>query len=272
MRIGIIGAGNVGSTLACKFQTAGHKVFIANSRGPASIKEKARAIGATAVSVAEAIRGMDVVVVSIPQGSIPQLPKELFEALPLYVPVVDTGNYFPSLRDEPIAQIEAGMPESQWVEEQLGHPVIKAFNSIMAPSLADKGRPTDAPDRIALPVSGDHEEAIRKVIGLVSDAGFDGINAGSLADSWRQQPGTPAYCTNLDTRALTHALMTAVKGDAQVMEDRSDGIDTQLALSPLNDVFVGVGDASMVAKGVERIEDRCKRHQYSSDLSVVLPQ
>ncbi len=219
MRIGVIGAGSIGATLARKFKVAGHVVFIANSRGPDSIKEKAEEIGATAVSVQDAVNGVDAVVVSIPEGSIPQLPKDLFAALPVSVPVVDTGNYFPGLRDEPIAAIEAGMPESQWVAEQLGHPVIKAFNSIMAPSLADKGRKPGEPDRIALPVAGDDAEAKRKVIELVNDAGFDGIDAGSLADSWRQQPGTPAYCTNLDADALRHALATADKGDAPHKRD-----------------------------------------------------
>lgn len=219
MKIGIVGAGSVGATLAGKFRAAGHAVLIANARGPDSIREMADAIGATAVPVRDAVNGVDAVVVSIPEGSVAQLPKDLFSGLPAHVPVVDTGNYFPGLRDAPIASIEAGMPESQWVAAQLGRPVIKAFNSIMAPGLADKGREQGDPDRIALPVAGDDAEAKRTVIALVNDAGFDGIDAGSLAESWRQQPGTPAYCTNLDAAALRRALASADREEAPRRRD-----------------------------------------------------
>ncbi|NIE66918.1 NADP oxidoreductase [Burkholderia sp. Ax-1719] len=219
MKIGIIGAGNIGFTLARKFRQAGHVVFLANSRGPGSIKEKSEGIGVTAVTVQDALNGVDVVVVSIPEGSIPQLPKDLFARLPAHVPVVDTGNYFPGLRDEPVAAIEAGMAESEWVATQLGRPVVKAFNSIMGPSLAEKGRTEGEPGRIALPVAGDNADAKRKVKQLVNDAGFDGVDAGSLAESWRQQPGTPAYCTNLTADALRHALSTASKTDAPRKRD-----------------------------------------------------
>jgi len=214
MKIGVIGAGNIGSTLARKFRQAGHAVLLANSRGPDSIRDKAMEVGATAVWVEDALSDVDVVVVSIPQGRIPDLPKDLFSKLPAHVPVVDTGNYFPRLRDEPIAALEAGMPESQWVAEQLGRPVIKAFNSITAPSLSEKGQRQGSSDRIGLPVAGGDAEAKRKVIALVNDAGFDGLDAGGLAESWRQQPGTPAYCTNLNADTLSDALKRASQENA----------------------------------------------------------
>jgi predicted dinucleotide-binding enzyme len=220
MKIGIIGAGNIGATLARKFSEAGHQVSLANSRGPDSIREIANEAGATAVPVADAVKGVDVVVVSIPEKAIAQLPKELFAGLPEHVVVVDTGNYYPGMRDEPVTAIDSGMPESQWVAQQLGRPVVKAFNSILAHSLATQGKPAGTPGRIALPVAGDQADAKKVVIGLVNDAGFDGVDAGALAESWRQQPGTPAYCTDLEGSAtLKDALARAVKDKAPGLRD-----------------------------------------------------
>ena len=219
MRIGIIGAGNIGATLARKFSAAGHDVSLANSRGPDSIRQVAEEIGVSPVSVQDAVRGVDALVVSIPQGRIPDLPKGLFAGLPRHAVVVDTGNYYPRVRDEAIAPIEAGTPESQWVADQVGRPVIKAFHSILAQSLAEEGREAGADNRIALPVAGDDAEAKRIVIGLVNDAGFDGIDAGSLAESWRQQPGTPAYCTDLGADELRRALSAAEKDSAPRKRD-----------------------------------------------------
>jgi 8-hydroxy-5-deazaflavin:NADPH oxidoreductase len=219
MRIGIIGAGNIGATLARKWSAAGYGIYLANSRGPDSIKGLAEEIGASPVSVEDAVRGADVLVVSIPQGQIPRLPKNLFADLPQNAVVVDTGNYYPHVRDETIEPIEAGMPESQWVAEQIGRPVIKAFNSILAQSLAEKGTEAGADDRIALPVSGNDTDAKRIVIGLVNESGFGGVDAGSLADSWRQQPGTPAYCTDLQADELRQALSAAERDSAPQKRD-----------------------------------------------------
>lgn len=218
MKIGIVGAGNVGSRLARKFCQAGHVVLLANSRGPESIREKADEIGVTAVELKDALSDVDAVILSIPESKILQLPKALFGRLATHVPVVDTGNYFPGFRDEPIAAIEAGMPESQWVAAQLGRPVIKAFNSIMAISLDEEQRQGE-PERIALPVAGDDTETKRKVMRLVNDVGFDYVDAGSLAESWRQQPGTPAYCTNLNADSLRSALANANRDDAPRKRD-----------------------------------------------------
>ena len=220
MKIGIIGAGNIGATLARKFSAAGHQVLLANSRGPESIREIAKEAGATAVPVADAAKGVDVVVVSIPEKAIAQLPKELFAGLAKHVVVIDTGNYYPGMRDDPVAAIESGMPESEWVAEQLGRPVVKAFNSILAHSLAAKGKPAGMPGRIALPVAGDQTDAKKVVISLVDDAGFEGVDAGKLAESWRQQPGTPAYCTDIEgSAALKDALARAVKDKAPSLRD-----------------------------------------------------
>jgi 8-hydroxy-5-deazaflavin:NADPH oxidoreductase len=125
--------------------------------------------------------------------------------------VVDTGNYYPRQRDGRIAAIEAGMPESRWVEQQLGRPVIKAFNNIFARHLLEFGRPAGSPGRIALPVAGDDHAAKTVVLRLVDDLGFDGVDAGGLDESWRQQPGTPVYTTDLDVEGVQRALSAASK-------------------------------------------------------------
>src|SRR5205807_4982325 len=124
MGIGIIGAGQIGGTLTCRLTTLGHKVLVANSRGPDTLSDLAAETGATAVSVPEAVRGVDLIVVTIPQKNIPNLPSGLFAETPDRVVVVDTGNYYPRQRDGRIEAIEAG-PESRWAEQQLGRPVIK---------------------------------------------------------------------------------------------------------------------------------------------------
>jgi 8-hydroxy-5-deazaflavin:NADPH oxidoreductase len=125
--------------------------------------------------------------------------------------VVDTGNYYPRQRDGRIEAIEAGTPESRWVEQQLGRPVVKAFNNIFARHLLEFGRPAGTPERIALPVAGDDPAAKAIVLRLVDDLGFDAIDAGGLHESWRQQPGTPVYTTDLDAAGVRRALSAASK-------------------------------------------------------------
>jgi predicted dinucleotide-binding enzyme len=123
--------------------------------------------------------------------------------------VVDTGNYHPELRDGRIDAIDQGMLDSQWVARQLGRPVIKAFNNIFATSLLKKGVPRGTTGRIALSVAGDSLDAKAAVLRLVDDLGFDPVDGGDLDNSWRQQPGTPAYCRDLEAAALRRALAEA---------------------------------------------------------------
>jgi predicted dinucleotide-binding enzyme len=209
MRIGIIGAGNIGGALARRFRELGHEVAVANSRGPDSLHALAEQTGASPVTAVEAAHFGDVVVVTIPEGRIPELPADLFDGVDDAVVVVDTGNYYPRQRDGRIAAIEEGMTESRWVAEQLGRPVVKAFNNIYAGHLADHGTPPGTAGRIALPVAGDEPGAKRVVLELVDQLGFDPVDAGSLDESWRQQPGTPAYATDLDAAGLREALAAA---------------------------------------------------------------
>jgi len=209
MNIGIIGTGLIGGTLTCRLSKLGHKVFMANSRGPASLADLAAETGATAVTVPEAARSGEIVFVTIPVWKIPELPKDLFDGVSSDVVVVDTGNYYPRERDGRIDAIEDGMAESRWVANQLGRPVLKAINTLHWRSLLDEGKPTGASGRIALPVSGDDEVHKARIIRLFDELGFDGIDAGRLDESWRQQPGTPVYAANLDAEGVRRALSEA---------------------------------------------------------------
>src|SRR5205809_4333941 len=211
MNIGIIGAGHIGGTLTRRFSALGHNVFVANSRGPETLKELAEETGATPVDVTEAARRGDVVIVTIPEWNIPDLPRDLFAGVSDSVVVVDTGNYYPQQRDGRLAAIEEGMVESRWVSQQLGRPVIKAFNNIYAEHLLKSGKPAGTPGRIALPVAGDDERAKSVVLKLVDELGFDGVDAGSLDDSWRQQPATPVYAADFDAEGVRSALASASK-------------------------------------------------------------
>jgi predicted dinucleotide-binding enzyme len=114
MKISIIGAGKIGGTLTRRLSELGHQVFVANSRGPETLAELAAQTGATPVTATEAARAGELVIVTIPEGKIPDLPAGLFKGVPDSVVVVDTGNYYPQQRDGRIAAIEKGMTESRW--------------------------------------------------------------------------------------------------------------------------------------------------------------
>src|SRR6266480_3136711 len=212
MKIGIIGAGNIGSTLARKLTSAGHAIRIANSRGPQTLTELAEETGAKTMTAQEATQGVDIVILSIPFAKLTLL-KELLAALPRKVVVADTSNYFP-IRDGQVPAIDRGQVESLWVSEQIGHPVIKAWNNVLAVTLANKGLPARAEGRIALSVAGDDPVAKKTVMSLVEDTGFDAIDGGTLAESWRQQPITSAYCSELTADKLRAALATADRARA----------------------------------------------------------
>ena len=209
MKIGIIGAGNIGSTLTRRLSALGHEVSVANSRGPETLASLAKETGAKAVTAKEAAGASDIVIVTIPEGRIPELPKNLFAEVPESVVVVDTGNYYPRERDGRIPEIESGLPESKWVEKQLARPVIKAFNNIYAKHLMERGRSAGATGRIALPVAGDNSRAKAIVMKLVDELGFDAVDAGGLDESWRQQPGSPVYATDHDEKGVAAALAQA---------------------------------------------------------------
>ncbi|RYE75867.1 MAG: NADP oxidoreductase [Myxococcales bacterium] len=207
MKIGIIGAGHIGKTLVQKLSSAGHDVKVANSRGPGSIGADVLASGGRAVTAAEAVVDVDVIILSIPLNRIPEVAP-LLARVPADAVVVDTSNYYP-LRDGAIAALDAGQVESVWVTEQLGRPIVKAWNSVLADSLANKGKPKGSADRIALSVAADRERDRKVGLALVEETGFDALDAGTLAESWRQQPAAPAYCTDLTLSELPAALAAA---------------------------------------------------------------
>jgi predicted dinucleotide-binding enzyme len=209
VKIGLIGAGNIGGNLTRRFAGLGHEVSVANSRDPKTLWELANETGAKTVWADEAARGAEVLVVTIPEKNIPELPAGVLDGLAPDAVVIDTGNYYPKQRDGKIEDIENGTTESRWVADHLGHPVVKAFNGIYASHLLTHGKAAGTPGRIALPVAGDDPAANALVIGLLDQLGFDGVDAGSLDDSWRQQPGTPVYGADLDAGGVRKALADA---------------------------------------------------------------
>lgn len=209
MKIGIIGAGNIGGNLTRRLRAAGHDVAVANSRGPQTLKDLSAETGASAVTPKEAVQDKDVVIVTIPENKIPALPKDLFLGVRDNVVVIDTGNYYPRQRDGRIEPIEAGLTESGWVSQQLGRPVVKAFNNIYAQHLLENGKPKGAPGRIALPVAGDDPKAKVVVMQLIDEIGFDPVDAGTIRESWRQQPGSLVYGTDFDAEGVKRALAQA---------------------------------------------------------------
>ncbi|BBY28775.1 NADPH-dependent F420 reductase [Mycolicibacterium sediminis] len=207
MKIGIIGVGHIGTTLSQKLAAAGHDVKVANSRGPETIGAEVLETGARAVPATEAVTDVDVVILSVPLNRVPDIAPIVGEASPTTV-VIDTSNYYPT-RDSQIRAIEDGQVESLWVAERLGRPVVKAWNAIGSGSLANKGMPAGRPGRIAIPVAADDPRSRAVGIALVEDTGFDGVDAGTLDQSWRQQPGAPAYCTDLTSAEVPAALAAA---------------------------------------------------------------
>jgi len=217
MKIGIIGVGHIGKTLVQRLSAAGHDVKVANSRGPETIGADVLAFGGRAVSAEDAVADVDAVILSIPLNRLPQIAP-LLARVPADTVVIDTSNYYPA-RDGRIDAIEAGQVESLWVAEQLGRPVVKAWNAIGSDSFAKKGKPAGSPDRIAIPVAADRETDREVALALVEDSGLDAFDAGTLAESWRQQPGAPVYGTDLTREEMPAALAAA---DAARLPKRRD--------------------------------------------------
>ncbi len=209
MKIGIIGSGNIGGTLTRRFRAAGHDVLLTNSRGPASLADLAEETGARASTLDEVVRGNDLVVVAIPLRQIENLPARLFADAPANLVVVDASNYYPQQRDGRIDEIEAGLTESAWVERRLGHPVVKAFNTIVAVHLLENAKSAGTRGRVALAVAGDDARAKSMVMQLADDIGFDTVDSGAIAESWRQQPGSPGYLKDYNVDGVRRALGSA---------------------------------------------------------------
>lgn len=193
MKIGILGAGDIGSILSDRLAEAGHDVMIANSRGPETISPAALRGGARAVEAVDVVRGIDVLILSVPLHRVPDLAPLVAQA-PTAAVIIDTSNYYPH-RDQRIASIDSGQAESMWVAEQLGRPIVKAWNAVGSGPLESATTEKGTAERVAIPVAADNTDAKRVAMELVELTGLDAVDAGLLADSWRQQPGTPVYCT-----------------------------------------------------------------------------
>lgn len=208
MRIGLIGSGRIGGTLARLAVDHGHDVILSNSRGPQSLAELAGALGSHAVAgtVADAAVGGDLVVVTVPLKVYATVPVDLLFGKT----VVDTNNYYPD-RDGRFAELDDGSTtSSELLAEHLeGSFVVKAFNTIFFEDLATQGEPSGTPGRRALPIAGDDAGAKATVAELIDEFGFDVVDAGPLAEGRRFQPGTPAYNVRLDARQLRQALADA---------------------------------------------------------------
>jgi len=218
LKIGIIGAGQIGATLIRQYSKAGHRVKMTNSSGIEKLKGLALETGASAVALVDVVIDVEVVVIAIPLIKILKLPKQLFKNASGNTTIVDTCNYYP-IRDGRIEDIENGMPESVWVSNQIQRPVIKAYNSVLAGSLVCSGLSKGDPLRLALPVSGDSKQSKDLVSTLIDDSGFDSLDYGMLQDSWRQQPGSPVYCTDL---TLTQLKKSIAKARKELLPGRRD--------------------------------------------------
>jgi predicted dinucleotide-binding enzyme len=205
MKIGMIGAGNIGGALTRLFRAAGHEVTVANSRGPASLAELSAQTSARGAAVEDAVRGQAVVVIALPINKIPSLARALFAGAPADL----VSNYYPQQRDGRMAGIGDGLIESGWVEQQLGRPVVRAFNTIEATHLRAGAKAAGAAGRIALAVAGDGTKA--KAMALIDGVGFDAVDAGLIAESWRQQPGSPGYLKDYDVAGVRRSLAEATQ-------------------------------------------------------------
>jgi 8-hydroxy-5-deazaflavin:NADPH oxidoreductase len=192
--VGIIGSGMIGGTVARLSVAAGHHVVLSNSRGPETLEELVAELVplASAGTAEQAAEAGELVVVSVPVKAFSDIP-----AKPLAgKPVLDTGNYYPQ-RDGHIAELDTGALTSSGLLQRClpDAQVVKVFNNILFKHLASLARPHGAEDRSALPIAGDSAAAKAAVTAFLDSIGYDAVDAGSLADSWRQEPGTPVYGT-----------------------------------------------------------------------------
>jgi predicted dinucleotide-binding enzyme len=205
MRVGIIGSGHIGATVARRLVETGHEVAISNSRGPDTLHDLATAIGAKPATVEDAAEFGDLVVEAIPFGAYDQLPAD---ALAGKV-VVDAANYYPG-RDGTYDEVENDTASAELIARHLDKAkVVKAFNTMNWKNIRDQHKPAGDPGRLAMPIAADDEDAKRRVFELVDELGFDPVDGGTLHESKRQEPGTPVYGADLKADAARDALASA---------------------------------------------------------------
>jgi predicted dinucleotide-binding enzyme len=195
--IGLIGSGNIGSTVARLAVDAGHDVVLSNSRGPETLADLVTELGehARAATAAEAAEAGDIVVVTIPLKNYREVPVEPLRGKV----VIDTNNYYPQ-RDGHIAELdEESTTTSELLQDHLpDSKVVKAFNNIYFGHLLSLARPAGSPERSVLAIAGDDDAAKKAVTALFDDLGYDAYDVGPLAEGWRYQRDTAAYATLYD--------------------------------------------------------------------------
>ena len=206
MKIGIIGAGFIGRTVASLAVKQDHQVMLSNSRGPETLASTVMAIGCKAGTVEEAAKFGDIVVVAIPLKNYQSVPSKPLSGKI----VVDSNNYYPE-RDGHIPDLDSKKTTtSELLAEHLpDSKVVKAFNAILAVDLDQDGRPSGSPDRRALPIAGDDADAKKLVSDLLDQFGFDVVDVGVLSEGWRFERAKPAYCVRFDSTGLKQALASA---------------------------------------------------------------
>jgi len=238
MTVGIIGTGSIGSLLAEKLSKAGHQIKVTNTRSMPELEKIAASLGASAATIDEVIKDVDAIIFSMPFNAYINLPKNLLNEVPQDVVVMDTSNYYP-FRDGEVPEL-AQISESEYISKILNRLLIKVFNNMLEGTLKYKGKTAGEEARVAISIAGDNQEHKKVVAQLVDIIGFDTVDAGSLAESWRQQPGTPAYCTELNEAELKEALANAEKGKAPAIRDFiMDNLMKQETLPSYEEILAG---------------------------------
>lgn len=252
IKVGIVGAGELNGALAKTLKRTGCHVQVANTRGAQTLRKFEAETGARAVSITEVATDVEFLILAIPFGQVTALPTELLSSKTMETVVIDASNYVP-LRDGHIPEIDVGMPESAWVASKFGRPVTKAFNNITYTSLQMNGAPEGDPRRIALPVCGDDVNARQNTRRLVDLIGFDALDGGSLTESWRQQIGQPAYCTDGNLAELKTLLARA--NYATVAPNRHKAMEMMLKI-PSDFSKVDLTRAARFMAGLDRVSPK----------------
>jgi len=229
MKIGILGVGNIGKIIALRTAAAGHDVKVANSGDPKTVAADVLATGARAEWTKDVVKDIDVVILSIPFFKMPAL-RPLIAILPEETVVIDTSNYYPGRegfytgRDPVIPELDKEKSETEWIQEQLGRPVVKAWNNILSETLDKKSHPKGHAERLAIAIAADRPRDLEVAKKLVELTGFDAFHTGSIKESWRQQPGAPAYCTDLKASELPEALAATERSRLPARRDFAMGV------------------------------------------------
>lgn len=192
--VGFISSGRIAATVARLSVAAGHRVVLSDLHPSQALKDLVAGLGplASAATAGQAAAAGDIVVMRVPLKDYQDIPVH-----PMAGKVVlDACNYDPQ-RDGHIADLDTGrVTTSGLLQRQLsGSQVVKAFNNISSRHLRSLARPQGAADRSALPIAGDDDQAKAAAAAFLDSIGYDAVDAGPLAGSWRQEPGTPVYRT-----------------------------------------------------------------------------